>query len=370
MKEQQQASLIREPAEVRHAKELEALKHADEGSPRPPNWQLSPRKIIDFITGTDEPVGGVPISRKFYGDDVLVQRAVASLASERALMLIGEPGTAKSWLSEHLSAAISGTSLNTIQGSAAVTEDQIKYSWNYALLLTKGPSRESLVPAPLLTGLEKGEVVRFEEITRCPPEIQDVLLSVLSDKVITIPELDAQGTIFARKGFGLIATANTRDRGVNEMSSALKRRMNFETIQPLNNIDVEMDLVSRQVSHFLEGVQIRREVPQEVIELLTTTFSDLRSGRTSEGEKVDRLLTATMSTAECVETGINAAVYSHYIEDRPMTPEAAAINLRGTIIKDNLEDLKKLQSYFNLIVKKRTTKHWKKFYSSSRTLFS
>src|SRR5215472_15665403 len=156
-----------------------------------------------------------PITRKFYGDDVLIERAVISLAGNRGLLLVGEPGTAKSMLSELIAAAISGISTNTIQGTAGTTEDQIKYSWNYALLLAEGPTPNALVPAPLYHGLSRGQLARFEEITRCPPEIQDTLISVLSDKALHVPELRGGDTVvFARPGFNVIATANTRDRGV------------------------------------------------------------------------------------------------------------------------------------------------------------
>ncbi|MHA2364555.1 MAG: AAA family ATPase [Candidatus Hodarchaeales archaeon] len=366
-------SIIRQPVEIRYKKELNALKLHDKERLKPENWQLSPRSILEFIIGLKKPLEiegkKIPITRKFYGDDVLIQRTIASLASERALMLIGEPGTAKSWLSENLAAAISGTSLNTIQGSAAVTEDQIKYSWNYALLLSKGPTIESLVPAPLLIGVREGKLVRFEEITRCPPEVQDVLLSVLSEKILIIPEL-IDGVYYAQKGFGLIATANTRDRGVNEMSSALKRRMNFETINPLKNIDIEMKLVTEQVENYLEHANIQQEVTPDVIELLTATFSELRSGESAEGDKLERLTTATMSTAECVDTSINTAIYSYYIdESKEMSPKAAAINLKGTIIKDDIEDSKKLRNYFDIIVKNRKGKYWKEFYDAGTNLF-
>ncbi len=360
--------IIREPSEIKYKHELEFLIKTDDDSKKPINWQLSPKQVIKFILGSVEdiqessPTKGKSkgnkkefiISKKFYGDPILIQRTVASLASNKALMLIGEPGTAKSYLSELLASAISGSSINTIQGSASVTEDQIKYSWNYALLLANGPSRNSLVPAPMLKGFEEGSIVRFEEITRCPPEIQDTILSLLSDKVMIIPELDDKGIIFAKNGFGLISTANTRDRGVNEMSSALKRRMNFETVKPLQDVELEMELVSKQVTEYLENASIQREVVPDVIELLTTTFNELRNGKSVTGDKIERLAQVTMSTAECVETAINTAVYSHYLEDGEMSPYCAALSMKGTIIKVSLVDISKLRNFFQIVVKNRS----------------
>jgi len=212
------ARLIREPSEIRFREELNALKSIDTNE-KPENWQLSPKMVYKFIVGMDEPIKtkingeekNILITRKFYGDDIMIQRAISSLASDRPLLLIGEPGTAKSWLSENLTAAICNNSLNVIQGTAGTTEDQIKYSWNYALLLSKGPCLDALVPAPFYKCMKQGMIVRFEEITRCSQEIQDVIISILSDKVMTIPELPPpDDIIFAQKGFGVIGTANTR----------------------------------------------------------------------------------------------------------------------------------------------------------------
>src|SRR6202012_1177307 len=157
----------------------------DQG-PKPPGWKLSPVSVRTFILGD----ASRNIRKKFVGNPSLVDRAMVALATNRGLMLVGEPGTAKSLLSELLAAAITGRSTLTIQGSAGTTDDQIKYSWNYALLLAEGPSTRALVPAPLYVGMKEGAVVRFEEITRCPLEIQDSLLASLSDRVLAIPELE------------------------------------------------------------------------------------------------------------------------------------------------------------------------------------
>ncbi|MFO0553643.1 MAG: DUF5682 family protein [Polyangiaceae bacterium] len=292
--EEPDAALQRPPAEVLYADELARLAASD-SAPRPPGWRLSPRAVRAFIVG-DEALG---LRKKFVGHTSLVDRAMVALATSRGLMLVGEPGTAKSLLSELLAAAISGDSTLTIQGSAAATEDQIKYSWNYALLLAEGPTPRALVPSPLYVGMQRGAIVRFEEITRCPLEIQDALLGALSDRVLAVPELDQANMLFARAGFNVIATANTRDLGVNEMSAALKRRFNFETVFPIRDHETELALVREETRRALARSGVPQAPPDDVLELLVTTFRELRAGQTKDGQSLDRPSTA-MSTAEAV----------------------------------------------------------------------
>lgn len=367
---------LRLPAERRCAAELAALKANDSG-PIPTNWFLSPRGVETFILGSrgapiEGPDGPVVISKKFYGDDVLVQRAIVTLASDRGLLLVGEPGTAKSWLSEHLAAAISGNSLLTIQGSAGITEDQIKYAWNYAQLLAAGPSLDALVPAPLYIAMRDGAIVRFEEITRCPHEVQDTLLSAMSDKVMVVPELPGEdGFVLAQRGFNIIATANTRDRGVNEMSSALKRRFNFETVKPIEALNEEIHLVKQQVTSLLaHGPAADVVLGDDVLELLVTTFHEVREGRTADGVKVDRA-SSVMSTAEAVSVGFNSALYAAFFGQNTVEPEHVVINMAGAVVKDNPDDLKVLGNYWQVAVKPRATKAlglWKAFYQARKHL--
>ena len=148
--------VLREPAETRYADQLEALKQNDTEKP-PANWKLSPRAVLTYITGGKSlkaTINGksaeVPITRKFFGDDGVVERSIVTLASERALLLVGEPGTGKSWLSEHLAAAICGTSMLTIQGTAGTTEEHIKYSWNIGRIIAEGPTPENMIPSPAM----------------------------------------------------------------------------------------------------------------------------------------------------------------------------------------------------------------------------
>jgi MoxR-like ATPase len=356
--------LQRPAAEVLHADELSRLAQADAERPRPPGWRMTPQSVLRFILG-DEKAG---IVQKFVGRRPMLERCVVALATNRGLMLIGEPGTAKSWLSELLAAAISGDSTLTIQGSAGTTEDAIKYSWNYALLLAEGPGERSLVQAPLHRGMTEGKVVRFEEITRCPVEIQDTLLSILSDRMMMVPELKGEGrTLYAAQGFNVIATANTRDRGVNDMSAALKRRFNFETVPPIERFEHEMVLVQQETARLLQRAGVQAALPPDVAELLVTTFRELRSARTSEGRALEPL-TTPMSTAEAVSTGFAAGLHASYFGNHRITPEHVALHVAATALKDAPDDLKKVRHYFNHVVKDRGGVHWQAYYEARKML--
>lgn len=341
--------------------ELGALKKNDNNR-KPKNWILSPQAVRDFILGKE--LENITVKRKFYGDDALVERAIITLSSNRGLMLVGEPGTAKTMLSELLSAAISGTSSVTIQGTAGTSEDNIKYSWNYATLFAKGPVEEALIPSPVYIGMDRGIITRFEEITRCPLEIQDSLISILSDKILNIPERNS--ILFAKSGFNIIATANTRDKGINEMSSALKRRFNFETVEPIKNPKIEAEIIKNQCESLFNLADIDMTIENDVVEVLATTFSELRSGISLENSKIQEL-NSIMSTAEAVSVYYQSALHSYYYGNKKIEMSTLTSNLIGSVTKENKEDLPKLKNYFNNAIKlkaEKLGKRWKEYYES------
>ena len=359
------ATVMRLPAEARCADELLALRAADR-FPRPPGWQLSPRGVETFILGSDTPLparagsGTVRITPKFVGDRRLVQVAIATLASDRALMLAGEPGTAKSWLGEHLAAAISGTSQLVVQGTAGTTEEQVKYSWNYALLIAEGPSRRALVEGPILRGMQRGQVVRFEELTRCAAEVQDALISVLSEKQVAIPELDE--IVPARRGFAVIATANTRDRGVNEMSSALKRRFNFVTIPVLADVEQEALIVERRSRELLGEQASAAPVPRDLTRLLASVFAELRRGQTLDGKSKLKSPSSILSTAELISVVAHGALLGSFFGHGAPSVRDCFAGLVGTVAKENPADLEVLKEYLETAVKPRRDGLWPEFY--------
>jgi MoxR-like ATPase len=346
------------PAEVRYAEELVALGESDKHA-RPEGWSLSPQAVVDFVCGTDGvKVGGTKatsrvISEKFVGSRDIVQRCVVTLAGERGLMLVGEPGTAKSMLGELLAVAISGTGALAVQGTAGTTEDQIRYGWNYAMLLDRGPSPAALVPSPVMQAMRLGKVVRFEEITRCLPEVQDALISILSERRMMIPELnDVDSSTFATPGFAIIATANLRDRGVSEMSAALKRRFNFETIAPIADEQREQQLVTTRATALLEQTGSKASVDQTLVELLVTVFRDLRDGRSAEGWQVNRPSTV-MSTAEVVAVATAITRESVFFPSGFDPISRMPGHLLGVVMKDEAKDRERLIAYWDGPVRRR-----------------
>ena len=361
---QPQPDALRPAVEDLHAGELARLKAADKW-PCPPGWHLSARAVRSFILGDK----ASNVSRKFYGDDALIDRAIVSLMGEQGLMLVGEPGTAKSMISELLAAAVCGTTSLVVQGSAGTLEDHFRYGWNYALLLAEGPTQRALIPSPVLDAMRSGAIVRVEELTRCPPEVQDVLISTMSEKAIAIPELGRMEVVRAKPGFNIIATANLRDRGVNEMSSALKRRFNFETVFPISDPMMERELIHKQLGQRLLRLETRPDIADDMIELLVTTFQDLRNGRTAEGVALSRP-TAVMSTAEAVNVIHAAALEAVFLGDGKVGGGHIARQIQGVVLKDDAEDGRKFRSYIDHIVKERARRSgsWSGFYEAARKL--
>ncbi|MES9991271.1 MAG: AAA family ATPase [Candidatus Thiodiazotropha sp.] len=352
----------RAPAETKFSEELTRLQENDREA-KPNGWSLSPRSVRSFILGDKT----LDVSQKFFGDDPLVDRCIVSLMGHQGLMLVGEPGTAKSLLSELLAAAISGDSNLVIQGSAGILEDHLRYGWNYALLLAEGPGEKALVPSPVLSAMQTGKIARLEELTRCAPEVQDAMISLLSEKTISIPELGPGKEVRAVPGFNVIGTANLRDRGVHDMSSALKRRFNFETVKPIADANFEKELVARQVAERMNNHATIAPIDTNVIDVLVSVFRDLRTGKTVDGASVASP-NSVMSTAEAVNVAHAAALDALYLDGSKVSTSHVARQIRGVVFKDDLEDARRFRAYVDQIAKVRMkkSKAWSEFYKTAK----
>jgi MoxR-like ATPase len=347
----------RRTAEQQYAHELEALA-AEDDRPRPPNWKLSPWAVKMYLTGGKTKKGAV-ISPKYIGNDRLIEIAVATIATDRALLLYGLPGTAKSWVSEHLSAAISGDSTLLIQGTAGTDEGALRYGWNYARLLAEGPSFEAMVPSPMMRAMSTGRIARVEELTRMPSEVQDTLITILSEKTLPIHELNVH--VQARKGFNVIATANNRDKGVNDLSSALMRRFNTVVLPVPDKLEEEVEIVNLRVAELGRALELPAEKPAiEEIRRVVTVFRELRNGVTEDGKSKVKSPTGSLSTAEAISVVNSGLAMAAFYGDGVLHAADLAAGITGAVIKDPVQDRVVWLEYLKTIVKER--EGWKDLY--------
>lgn len=353
--------LLRPHAEQQYAHELAALVRVDD-RPRPPSWQLSPWAVVTYLLGGTLSDGTV-VTPKYVGPRRLVEVAVATLATDRALLLLGVPGTAKTWVSEHLAAAISGTSTRLVQGTAGTAEEAVRYGWNYARLLAEGPTPQALVPSPIMTAMSDGAIARVEELTRIPADVQDALITILSEKTLPVPELNTE--IQAAKGFNLIATANDRDRGVNDLSSALRRRFNTVVLPLPADEEDEVAIVTRRVAQLGAALDLPA-VPAAADEIrrVVTVFRELRSGTTSDGRTRLKSPSGTLSTAEAISVVTNGLALSAHFGDGVLRSSDIAAGILGAVVKDPVADRQVWTEYLEAVVRQRPD--WADFYRSCR----
>jgi MoxR-like ATPase len=353
---------IRPHAETQFAHELKALAAQDD-KPRPPSWNLSPWAVTDYLLGTTLDDGTV-ITPKYIGNRRLMEIAVSTLATDRALLLIGVPGTAKSWVSEHLAAAISGTSTLLIQGTAGTGEETLRYGWNYAQLLAHGPSEDALVPSPMLHAMRTGKLCRVEELTRVPSDVQDTLITLLSEKTLPVPELNTE--VQATRGFNVIATANNRDRGVNELSSALQRRFNVVILPLPSDLETEIGIVQSRVDSLSKALALPAQPPAlEEIRRVVTIFRELRSGKTEDGKAKVKSPSGTLSTAEAISSVTSALSLAAHFGNGTIQPHDLASSLTGAIVKDPAQDPDIFHEYLETIIKERDD--WKDLYRACKS---
>lgn len=341
---------LRLPAEETYAAEIAALQAGDT-APKPAGWAMSPQSVVTYLMG-GKAADGTEISPKYVGFRRLIETAVATLATDRALLLLGVPGTAKSWVSEHLAAAVAGDSTMVIQCTAGTDENQVRYSWNYAELLAKGPSREALVPTPLFRAMEAGKICRLEELTRMGSDVQDTLITVLSEKMLPIPELN--DAVYATRGFNVIATANDRDKGVNDLSAALKRRFNVVVLPLPDDMDEEIAIVSKRVSEMAVSLDLPapKNVNEEVTRVLSI-FRELRMGETLDGKTTLKSPSGTLSTAEAIAVMVGGLSHAAFFNDGDLGAEGLAPTVMGAIVKDPVQDKAVLEEYLETVLKSR-----------------
>jgi MoxR-like ATPase len=357
------SNVLRPHAEDIFKKELETLARLDTKQ-KPTNWLLSPAAVVTYLLG-GKLQDGTEIEPKYFGHRRIMEVAVATLATDRALLLMGVPGTAKTWVSEHLAAAISGKSTLLIQGTAGTAEESIRYGWNYARLLAEGPSEKALVPSPMMVAMEKGAIARLEELTRMPADVQDTLITILSEKTLPIPELNTE--IQAQKGFNVIATANDRDKGVNELSSALRRRFNVVVLPLPDSLEEEVTIVKTRVEKLGKSLDLpTKAAPVQEIARLVQIFRELRSGKTEDGKAKIKSPSGTLSTAEAISVITNGQALSCYFGNGNLEAGDVASALTGAVVKDPVQDALIWKEYLETVMKER--KGWSDLYKACKDI--
>src|SRR5581483_7272921 len=223
-------------------------------------------------------------------------------------------------------------------------------------------SHAALIKSPIFRAMESGTLARFEEITRCAAEVQDALISLLSEKRVSVPELMTE--VPAAKGFSMIATANTRDRGVNDMSAALKRRFNMIVLPTPSTLETEIDIVRRRVRELAVNLELKASVPTDsAIEQVVTIFRELRSGQTLDGKSKIKAPSGVLSTAEAISVLANGMALAGNFGTGQVTAHDLAAGLQGAVVKDEEKDKLAWQEYLANVLKKRGA-DWRPLYTA------
>ncbi len=355
--------VLRQHAEDQFGEELEEIIKQDSGS-KPTNWKMSPQSVVTYLMG-GKLSNGFEVAPKYIGNRRLIEIAVATLTTDRALLLYGIPGTAKSWVSEHITAAITGNSTLIIQGTAGTSEEAIRYGWNYAKLLAEGPSKGALVETPMMQAMKEGAIARVEELTRIPSDVQDTLITILSEKAMPVPELNTE--VQAVRGFNVIATANNRDKGVNELSSALKRRFNTVILPVPATTEEEVNIVQTRVSSSIKSLELPAAEPTlKEIQRVVRIFRELRNGATEDGRTKIKSPSGTVSTAEAISVVNSGLALSAHFGNGELNAHDIASGLIGAIVKDPVQDAVVWKEYLETVVKTRP--EWKDIYRACKEI--
>jgi len=190
-------------------------------------------------------------------------------------------------------------------------------------------------------------------------DVQDALITILSEKTLPIPELNSE--VQARQGFNVVATANSRDRGVNELSSALQRRFNIVVLPVPADLEQEVEIVSRRVSEIGRALPLPAEKPAlEEIRRVVTIFRELRSGTTEDGKTRIKSPSGTLSSAEAISVMNHGLAVAAYFGDGMLRAGDIAAGLTGAVVKDPVQDRVVWLEYLKTIVKER--EGWKDLY--------
>ena len=207
--------------------------------------------------------------------------------------------------------------------------------------------------------------MKFASYEQVPADVQDTLITILSEKTLPIPELNEE--VQATRGFNIIATANNRDKGVNELSSALKRRFNTVVLPVPATEDEEVEIVSRRVAEMGRALELPAEPPAlEEVRRVVRIFRELRNGRTEDGKIRVKSPSGTLSTAEAISVINSGMALAAHFGDGSLRAADVAAGLVGAVVKDPVQDDVVWREYLETVMKERG--EWKDLYRACRAV--
>ncbi len=185
----------------------------------------------------------------YFATQELVDVVNAAIFLDKPLLIEGPAGTGKTFLAKTLSSLLN-LELIRLQCHEGIDEDKAVYEWNYKKQLLSIQSSEKnenlfdekyLIKRPILTALTNKESSLFliDEIDRSDEEFEALLLEILAENQVTIPEF---GTINGSDNRVTILTSNS----TRELSDALRRRCIYYYLD-FPSIDIESKVLMNSI---------------------------------------------------------------------------------------------------------------------------
>ena len=276
-----------------------------------------------------------------------IELTVAAIASDRHIVIEGPPGTGKSTLLRAVAREL-GIGFEFVEGNAELTPARVVGHFDPARVLSDGYDPDVFVPGPLASALRDGSLLYIEELNRVPEETLNVLITVMSEREITVPRL---GRLEAAPGFRLVAAMNPFDAvGTARISGAVYDRMCRIAVGYQSTADETLIVQRALANGSTDASDASVDSIGLVVELVRATrgHPDLRVGSSVRGA-ID-MVYVTTSLAELRElppsspnVSLDAALVAlsgrvRVREGTARTPEAIITELWESIFQRSSDD--------------------------------